>query len=531
MSLPPRTTGVFEQDGDSAAMMVVLAVTTHLLLPWLLGHMPYQDIANHIARYALMDRAWSGSGPAWIQVRLVSSPYIAVDILGAGLVHLLGPHAAERVLTTVALGLLPLGTWLLVRAAAPGASRWTMAAVLLSCSPFLLKGLLNYQIGVGAALVWIALWWPTRAGAGVPVLLGLTAGMAVLFLIHPFAGGTALLLLGVDLGLQLFPGFRAFPSRAEWTRARGRLRICLACGTVAALMVWETQRLGTAPGSGGTAVGFRSILSKLAELSEPFYTFTPWEMALTVVGYGAAVAAVRGTRVLGRAGGTFGLAAASLGLLYLITPERIGGASHLDVRWLIPGLLLVGITETGTPGRRERAATNVLFACCLLHAGLVLHFGRRIDRDLDDFDAVRHHLPTDARILALVGGPPRYGRVEPYLHYALWQTSETGARVGGLFSATVVPLGEAAIVAPQFGHFREMEPSIALFGRWRNAGEPGLPWPVVDRQYDYIVQAGADSALSAMISGGACLTERRGGIFLYRVGPCLRDGRTMPLPP
>jgi hypothetical protein len=527
--VPPRTNGALKQDGSSAAVMAVL-VTVHLLLPWLLGHMPYQDIANHVARYTLMDRAWSGSGAAWIQIHLVLSPYIAVDILGAGLVHLLGPHAAERVLTTVAIGLLPLGTCLLVRAAAPGARRWTMAAVLLSCSPFLLKGLLNYQIGVGAALVWIALWWPRRAGAGVPALLGLTAGMAILFLIHPFAGGTALLVLGVDLGLQLFPEFRRFPSRADWARARGRLVTGLACGAVGALMVWETQRLGTAPGSGGAAIGFRSILSKLAELSEPFYAFTPWEMAFTVVGYGAAVAAVRGTRVLGEAGRTFGVAAAVLGLLYLITPERIGGASHLDVRWLIPALLMVGITETGTPGRRERAATNVLVACCLLHAGLILYFGRRIDRDLDDFDAIRHHLPTDARILALVGGPPRYGRVEPYLHYALWQTSETGARVGGLFSATVVPLGEAAIVAPQFGHFRETEPPIALFGRWRNAGEPELPWPDVDRQYDYIVQAGVDSALSGMISRGACLTERVGGIFLYRVGPCPREDRATPLP-
>ena len=216
----------------------------------------------------------------------------------------------------------------------------------------------------------------------------------------------------------------------------------------------------------------------------------------------------------------FGFATAALALLYLLTPERVGGASHLDVRWLIPGLLLIFVAAEEPAEHRVVSATRALFVACLMHAGIILYFGHRIDHDLDDFDAVRHQLPPGARVLAVVGGPHRYGRVEPYLHYALWQTTETGARVGGLFSYVVAPIGKPPIVSPQFAHFRELDPPVALFDPWRNAGSPELPWPVVTQQYDYILQAGVDADLTSMISVGACEEQRQEAITLYHVGAC-----------
>jgi len=502
---------------DPVASLTLIAVAVHLALPWVLGHLPYQDMANHVARYTLMDRVWSGVGPPWIRVGLVWSPYIAVDLFGAALVHLFGPHLAVRVMTTVAIGLPPLGMYRLLRAAASHARRWTLVAVLLSCSPFLIKGLLNYQIGIGGALLWLAAWWPRRERPSLGAAACLVLGMGLLFLIHPYAGSFALLVVGVEALLSVTADLRSHAG-SIWRRQLGRLSIGAASGAVAIVLLWQMQHLGA--GDVAATIAMRSPLSKLAELTEPFYTFTPWEMVVTVVAYGIAVAAAWQRRSPDASSRVFGFATGALALLYLLTPERVGGASHLDVRWLIPGLLLIFVAAEEPAEHRVVSATRALFVACLMHAGIILYFGHRIDHDLDDFDAVRRQLPPGARVLAVVGGPHRYGRVEPYLHYALWQTTETGARVGGLFSYVVAPIGKPPIVSPQFAHFRELDPPVALFDPWRNAGSPELPWPVVTQQYDYILQAGVDADLTSMISVGACEEQRQEAITLYHVGAC-----------
>ena len=60
------------------------------------AYFPYHDATNNLARYVLMDRAWFGTPAPFVQVRLIPTPYIALDVLGALLVELLGPAAGLR---------------------------------------------------------------------------------------------------------------------------------------------------------------------------------------------------------------------------------------------------------------------------------------------------------------------------------------------------------------------------------------------------------------------------------------------------
>lgn len=502
-------------------VLVWLAVSAHLLLPWLLGHLPYQDIANHMARYTLMERAWSGHPVPWAQFRLLPSPYIAVDVMGAALVHLLGPHLAARVIATATLGLLPLGMYRLLRVVAPAERYWTMIAVLLSLSPFFLKGLLNYQIGIGAMLLWVAAWWPRRERASWVTRVGLAVGVALLLLIHLHAAFVATLVLGIDLGQQLLRGLRATSVRAVLREQSGRVATATVVGAVSLPLLWQMAKVGPASDPGSAAIALRTVLGKLGALTEPLYTFSPWEMAVT-----ALPILVAGIFYFRRSAGApnrsvFGLTALALALLYLLTPKSVGGASHLDVRWLLPLYLLVFVSAPLPTGRPARLIAPLLCAACLVHAGLTIFVGRRIDARLDDFDTLLHELPKDSRILALVGGPRQYARVEPYLHYALWHTVETGSRVGGLFSAVVEPPGKPQVVSLQFAHFREMDPPFAVYDPWRAAGEPALPWPRLNREYDFLLQAGEDPELSDLIAAGSCLAMRRGSIAAYRIGgPC-----------
>jgi hypothetical protein len=504
-----------------ASGLVWLAVGAHLLLPWVLGHLPYQDFVNHLARYTLIERAWAGHPVSWAQFRLLPSPYVAVDLAGAALVHLMGPHLAARVIATAALGLLPLGMYCLLRSAAPAQRGWTMIAVLLSLSPFFLKGLLNYQIGIGAMLLWVAAWWPRRERASLAARAGLALGLALLLLIHLHAAFVAALVLGIDLGQHLFRGLRETPVRTVLREQAGRLATAGAVGSGSLLLLWQMAKAAPASDPESTAIVLRPVLAKLGALTEPLYTFSPWEMAVTALPIVVAgiFAFRRSTEAPRR--DVFALTALALGLLYLLTPKSIGGASHLDVRWLLPMYLLLFVSAPLPTGRPARVIAPLLCAACLVHAALTMYVGRRIDADLDEYDALLHDLPKDSRILALVGGSRQYARLEPYLHYALWHTVETGSRVGGLFSAVVEPPGKPRVVALQFAHFRETDPPFAVFDPWRAAGAPPLPWPRLAREYDYVLQAGEDAELSDLIAAGSCLATRRGRIAAYRIsGPC-----------
>ena len=504
--------------GDATDIAIAVAAAIHLALPWILGHLPYQDIANHLARYTLLDRGWSGAGAPWIDASLAATPYIAVDILGAGLVHLAGAHLAARLLATLALGIIPLGMYVLLRVVAPSQRQWTLVAILLSASPFFLKGLVNYQIGVGALLLWAAAWWPRRERTTVWGRVALVAGITLLTLIHLSSAAVALLLTGVDALAQMASAARSAPLRTALRQQAGRLTTAAGCSLAFLLLVRQMQESGPSVGGADATLVFHSALQKLVSLSEPFYTLTPWEAGLTAVPYLLALAALLRVPGASLRPNPFRTTTLLLAMLYLVTPESIGGAGHLDVRWLLPMYLLAFVTMPGADAPAPPAARRLLWSACVLHAVLLLGFGVRIDRELDDYDALLARLPAGARVLPLVGGPPHYARVEPYLHYALWRTTDTGSRVGGLFSYIVEPAGRPRTVSVQFAHFRELDPSYTIFDPWRKAGSPSLPWPVIRSEYDFVIQAGADSALGSMLAEGACAGDRQGAITAYAVG-------------
>ncbi len=511
---------------DPAGWLVLIAAAAHLLLPWLLGHLPYQDIANHLARYSLMERAWTGRPAPWIRIDLIATPYIAVDLLGAALVHLVGPHLAVRIIATLALALPPIGMYRLLRAVAPAERVWTLLAVLLSASPFFLKGLINYQFGIGAMLLWAAAWWPRRDRASGAERAGLLVGMLLLVLIHLAAAGVALLLVAADAVLELSRAWRPGSHRAALAAHASRLLTAATVTGAALLMIWGMRGTGPAAQGGAATIVMHSVPAKLAALTEPFYTLSPWEMGVTLTAYLLALVWYVRTHRGPWRWNAFTLTTASLILLFLITPESVGGASHLDVRWLLPLMLLVFVAAPGSATAPRRAIGVVLCAACLVHAAIILVIGRRIDLELNDMDAVLSHLPAGARLLPLVGGPSRHGRVEPYLHYALWRTADTGDRVGGLFSYIVEPAGAGRVVSAQFAHIRELTPPFALFDPWRRAGAPRLPWDRVRQEYDYLLQAGEDSALAAMLAAGACPIDRVGAVTLLSVAaPCASGSR------
>jgi len=494
-------------------VLLAIAVAVNLIVAFSARHFPYQDAPNHIARYVLMDRFWSGEAPANIAVRLIPGPYLAVDLIGVGLVRLLGPLATERVLAFLALTLLPCGMYLLLRATAPARRGWALAAVLLSFSWFLLGGLLNFSIGIGLTFFWLAWWWPRRAEESWRMRLVLALGIAGLFLVHMAAALTALVVVWVDWALG------ALPSLASWRRTREALfrpevrTAVTATAAVGLMMAWGSAMSGGEQAAGGHLV-FRSPASKIAAFGAPFYSFSLPQAALMAGGYMATVLAFgyavrRHLRL-----DAFLASAAVFVVLFLIFPRDVGGAGGTDIRWLVPAYLLPLCLSSGS-GPARRALLVIPFLACLAHAAVISSYTRAIDRRLDDFDTVLGQLPPQARLLPLMSDLRSYPRVSPYQQYALWHIVRKRGQVPGLWSLTGAREGDPVI--SHFQHFTTLKHTYQPPLRWGTTVFFPLDWQRIAVEYDYIVQVSDDPRVQEYVGAHAREKVRRGAVILYEV--------------
>lgn len=497
-------------------LLLAVGLVVNLAVALAARHFPYQDAPNHLARYVLLERALAGAPPADFQFAVVPTSYVAVDLLGALLVRAVGPAGALRALTVLALTLLPLGMYLLLRAAAPARRGWALVGVLFGFSWYFLAGFLNYTLGIALALVWLAAWWPRRATRSRPARLLLAAGALGLFLVHLVAPLVLLVVLWVDwlLDAATAAGRRWHPRTLV---RRPRLLTALAVTVpVMALYLW-TEQAGAGIGSTPGVTEFRPPVEKVRALAAPFYAFSLTQMAVMGAGYAAALAgfvlANRGRLRLD----AFVVAAAAFVALFVVFPRTIPAAGDIDVRWLLPAYLLpfcmAGAAERG----RQRGALVALLAACLLHAGVVHRSAVAIDRELAAFDAVLAQLPAGSRVLPLVADGRRHGRVSPYLHYAHWHTVARDGRVPALFS--LVGTREGDLPYKHFAHFRARRQLYFPRNDWGTRDFSPLDWTRIAADYDFIVQAGDDHRVRAYLSAHARPALRAGEVTLYRVAP------------
>ncbi|GJG87405.1 hypothetical protein tb265_25860 [Gemmatimonadetes bacterium T265] len=530
------TSGALRDHWPGEERLLGVALIAHVAVALGLRHFPYQDVPNHLARYTLIARAWAGTAPAWIDVHLQPTSYVALDLLGAALVATVGALATERVFALIAAVALPVGMYLLLRAVAPAQRGWAIVGVLLSFSAFFLSGFLNYVTGIGCAFVWLAVWWPRRRTTAWSTRGGLALGLVALFILHLSAPLVALFVVGLDLvwtsGRSWSPAGTAresgvAPRATGLAAARPQLATLGVCVAVLGA-VWGTVAIvGSAsippildpvPVVPDPAILFRTPTSKLLALATPFYSLSIPELLLMTAAYGTALVLYLARQ--GRETFTHPLTVAALGFLalYVAWPMTIGAVRAVDARWLLPAYLLL-FCGAARPERAPSAGVLVaVTTLVVLHAGLVWQIGRRIDRDLDAFDRVLARVPPGARVLPLVTAVARYGpRVSPYRHYAMWHLVRTGGRVAGLFAAN--GLFDDGYPYTHMAHVRERARVYYPNEDWGVRVFTALPWPRIRRDFDYIVQAGDDDArVRAAIAPYARPVFRDGDVTAYAVG-------------
>jgi len=508
--------------GRAADLLFGAALAAHLAVVLALRHFPYQDQPNHLARYALIVRALRGAAPAWVDVHLIPTGYVALDLVGAALVAAFGAAAAGKVFALAGAAAVPLGMRRLLGAVAPAHRGWAVVGVLLTFSTYYLSSYLNYVIGVGAVLAWLAAWWPRRAGTTTTGRAALALGVVGLFLTHLSAPLIALLVVGVEM-LAAGAAVHAAP-RGAWRAALApRAATLAACATVLAAVFVVSERMGgdlppilnPFPTRPDPPVVFRPPAKKLIAFGWPFYALSPAQCVLMAGTYFAALAlCVRG-RVRAIVRHPLGLAALALVAVYVVWPLSIEETRAVDARWLLPAALLPFCAARAGERPPPTRVVAALAGLAVAHAAFVFAVGRHINRDLAAYDRVLARVPADARVVPLVTPTRRHGsRIAPYRHFAMWHLARDGGRVAGLFAAH--GLLDDGYAWPHMAHVRERDRMFYPSEDWGQQTFAPLPWGRIWRDADFVVHAGDDDPrIRAELAAHAVPLLRDGDVTLY----------------
>ncbi|HET7553656.1 MAG TPA: hypothetical protein VFK04_20345 [Gemmatimonadaceae bacterium] len=513
----PGATAATPAPTRGPALLVTVATLVNIAVAVIPRHFPYGDTTNQLARYTLMDRFWFGPRPPDVVVHLVPSAYIGVDLVGVALVHLFGALAAGRILAAVALALLPFGLYRLISVTAPARRAWALAGVVLGLNWFLLQGMLNYAIGVGAALLWLAWWWPRRGSTSWGVRALLTLGAFVLYLVHLVAAPIVLVVIWIDWFL---PVARAVRDPAERRRAFLRpelVTILVVTVVLGALWIW----IQAVASSGSEPMAWPSAAKKVLETGAPFFSFSLVQAAVMAGAYGVTLLAflysVRRELRLD----TFTASAVAFFVLFLIFPENMTGGGGVDIRWLLPAYILP-FAMTGGAGAREpgRVLRKVVLAGALANAILVLAYARAMDPKLDEYDQLIARIPAETRVLPLIANHLTHPRVDPYQQYAFWHIIRNRGQVPGLWSYSHRG-SSASDHEPKLVYFRHFDVLVHPYlpaARWGTTDFSPLDWGRIARDYDYIIQAGDDERAGSILRAHATERARVGVMTLYEVG-------------
>lgn len=485
-------------------LVLWVAVLANAAVVITVRYFPYTDATNHLARYVVISEIWRGAPPFPAEFRLLPTGYIAMDVLGALLVRLLPPFAVQRIISLIAVSLTPIAMYMLIRVKASATRGWAVVGALLAFNWFLLIGFTAYSIGVGLAMLWIAGWWRHRNRPSVAAGILLTAGALVLYLVHLSAAAVVVVVVTIDTVMRL---------ASQRFIVRHAMRDAPACTGGAVVLalgaLWLTGKVIAQPEFlPDYEMRVRGAWDKATHLLAPFYSFSPLQAAAITGGYLLSLLFYVIRHGLAWKRDPVVLAALALFVLYLVFPATFMGAEDADVRFLVPGLLLL-FAGPARMVRPKRLDLLIPLLGCLLHAGVVWHRAVIIDRELADMAAVLDLLPARSNVLPLVSDQRRNGRIPAYRHFAQWHTINRQGRAPALFSGNGY--------GQHLAHFWIPNPLYHPGDHWGTREYNPLAWDRIREQYEFILQAGDDMRASQLIMEQADPVARRGDVTLYRV--------------
>jgi hypothetical protein len=398
--------------------MVALSFLT-LLAPFLLGEIPpLTDYPNHLARYWLI--AGGVSEPALAVFYRIdwfnAVTNVGVDRMVAMLAPVASGFALGHLAVLAAAFLPPLGVLALNHATTGRITAWQALFPLAAWSTTFLMGFLNFQIGLGLALLFAAmdplaqpdLWRALdRPGmrwgvAAIRIPLGLILAADHLFGLFFYA----VLLAGLGMGPEPLV-------LRHWQTLLLRLRRAALAGAWCLIPLAITATHKALPGTEGAAQSFDHSIQynvmpgKLATL---FSVLASYNVFQEMVLAGALVALfvwLNRSRALTAHVGLM-VACAGLVALAILAPSRAAGASWIDRRFPIMALFCALAALQLRKGVSPRFALAIggasLGLACLQSAWVGWNW-RAMERDMQAVRQVLAAVPAGATILPLQHDP------------------------------------------------------------------------------------------------------------------------------
>lgn len=433
-------------------VLFVVAVLAQLVPLVLLPHIVTVDGPAHLAGASVLAYPGDPAYRHFFRIDPFPSPNVLTELLLAGLVRLLEPVTAEKVLIGGYLMALPLALRYAVRGVDRQAGWLAFLALPLAEGYLFWYGFYNLCYGLAVSLLvigWVVRhrysWTPGRAG-----VLGLLLMVSYLSHLVPF--GAALVVVAVLVGAAARAELRATPVDGRDGRRLVLRRV--APPVLAALPALVLTAAFLLRGGTHQVPTFRSpgiLVGGLVSLAIPVVTYDAREVVFAALTAAVLAALVLATiRRCGRTAvtGVAGALAAATGatvVLYLVAPDRLGlqyGFINDRLSLFPPLLATLWLAAQPFSARQRGASVALLLVAAVGLAALRLPVQRAYGRQVAEYETVARMVPAGSTLLALrfrtdspPRGPVRNDHFDPLLHEAGLVAAQTRAVDVGLFSA------------------------------------------------------------------------------------------------
>ncbi|MCP1970837.1 hypothetical protein [Bradyrhizobium elkanii] len=377
-------------------LLAATGLSIALLVPLFVTDVPsIQDYPNHLARFFVLAHPEDAVLSKFYAPHWTILPNLGMDIVGAGLLRVLDPYIAGKVMLALSLLVPVVGVASFHRAVFGRLSYWPLASGLVAYNAAFFLGFMNFLLSLGVAFTGAAVWISLRKldrPAAKAVAGAIAASVA--FFTHVFGVSFLFLLISADEVAALH---KRWSSEMLDLRDVTKAVIPLVVALVPAAALYLLSPLAEV--SAGPSQWF--LLLKALRLFSPFAIMS---LRLTIISAAAFVAGVTILlRRLDLAPG-FGLVLAVLAAVYVVAPVELKGGSCIDLRAAIMAALWL---FAGAQPRISQRPALILGAAIvgLIVVRLAFVSATWIEtrRDVADMREAMAGIEPGARVLAVTG--------------------------------------------------------------------------------------------------------------------------------
>ncbi len=470
--------------------LALLLLGTALLAPiWRVRYPPLLDYPNHLARgfvlAHLKDPAFKFQD--FFEADWGLYPYLGMDVLLLALQHLFSMETSGRVLLSITVLAMPIGSWWFIRQANPGHDWLALWTLPLSYDVFFLQGFVNFQLSLAACFFTLGFWLRWKQKTKLWWLL-LMLPATITYFLHPVGFGIAALVITFHVLLRRQPIRQLLLS---W------IPFCLG------LVFYFLSREGLPLHQ---QILWRSWQDKALDvLSTPVHSYSDRLDIFTQIAILAAGLIAWWRNPDFRSNKPWPLVAAALFALYWMLPLGYGDGLDIDIR-LLPAILILLLAAMRCGGRR-----HLLVLIALVVFGLRMYIVMQNFRsEQPELMAIAQGIQTiqqNARLFPMIeaGELPEDPIRHPFAHFWSYAVIYRGAFSPYLFDIR----GQTPL--------RITYDSYTSDGFWDlDYSKQSVDWPQVQRDYDY-VWAYNVPRFSTKLGIIGTLVYRGGHLSVYRL--------------